>query len=211
MKLSSQTLKNISKAVHEAERQTNGEIVVYMVNRSDRYSWLYAKAAALGLFLGYAITLPHNKFTAMLPEMMIAFIPLLLTVTLLALTKLILPLQKIFIGENEMDKAVADRACKAFVSEEIFKTKDRTGILIFISLFEREVLVIGDAGINAKVTPDKWSSIVKTIVDGIKSNQFAKALHTAILNCGTLLEQSGLTITADDKNELSNELRYFDE
>lgn len=211
MNFSPQLLKDISNAVHEAEQQTDGEVVVYMVKRSDRYRWLHNKVSALGLLFGYVITLFNTEFTTRLPEMIQILLPLLLAAAFIVLTKLIAPLQRILIGEAEIERAVANRACMAFVSEEVFKTAERTGILIFISLFEREVLVIGDAGINAKVTPDKWSAIVQIITNGIHSNHFAEALRTAILKCGILLKESGLTITSKDKNELSNELRYFDE
>ena len=35
--------------------------------------------------------------------------------------------------------------------EEVFSTEDRTGILLLLSLFEHRVVVLGDAGIKAKV------------------------------------------------------------
>lgn len=211
MKLDSKHLQDIARAVHEAEQHTNGEIVVYMVNRSERYSWLYAKVAALSLFLGYTFTLIESKLWLPFPDAVLVVFPLLLTLALLMLTRSVPAFQKVFIGDEEMDKAVANRACKAFVSEEVFKTSERSGILVFISLFEQEVLVIGDTGINAKVSTEKWHSVVKTITHGIKKNQFAEALRSAILECGELLKQSGLTLSPNDKNELSNELRYFNE
>ena len=39
-------------------------------------------------------------------------------------------------------------AMAAFVEEEVFSTRDRTGILLFLSLFEHRVVVLGDSGIN---------------------------------------------------------------
>jgi putative membrane protein len=96
---------------------------------------------------------------------------------------------------------------EAFVAEEVFNTKDRTGILIFLSLLEHQVLVIGDSGINAKVQQAEWDSVVHTIVEGMKAHKPADGLIAAIRQCGELLHREGVAIKPDDKNELSDKLR----
>ena len=47
-----------------------------------------------------------------------------------------------------MDHTTRQRAENAFLEEEVFNTTQRTGIMIFISFFEHEVIVMADRGIK---------------------------------------------------------------
>ena len=64
---------------------------------------------------------------------------------------LIPTLRRFLVSPDEMDHQVRRRALQAFVEHEVFATRERTGVLLILSLFERRVVVLGDAGINAKV------------------------------------------------------------
>jgi putative membrane protein len=109
-----------------------------------------------------------------------------------------------------MERRVHQRATEAFLSEEVFNTRDRTGILIFLSLLERKVLVLGDSGINARVQQSDWHDIVQRVVSGIRSGKPAEGLTDAIHQCGLLLQKHGIAIRPDDKDELSDSLRTSD-
>ena len=79
---------------------------------------------------------------------------------------------------------------KAFVEEELFNTRDRTGILLFISKFEHRIEVLGDVGINEKVSAEDWVEIVDHIRAGIKHGRFVDGVIDGIEMCGRLLEKS---------------------
>ena len=111
------------------------------------------------------------------------------------------------VAADVLDLRVRRRALQAFVEEEVFRTRDRTGILIFVSLFEHRVAVLGDAGINAAVEQREWDGIVAGLVAGIRSGRPAPALVTAVEACGELLETHGVSIRPDDEDELANQLR----
>ena len=82
-------------------------------------------------------------------------------------------------------------------------TRDKTGILIFISVFERKVWVLADEGINEKVDRDTWQEIVDIVTLGIKEKRQGSALCNAIKRCGELLENN-FPIKPDDTDELDN-------
>ncbi len=102
---------------------------------------------------------------------------------------------------------VAQRAAVAFLEEEVFATRERTGILIFVAIFERRVVVLGDAGINARVAQHEWDAIVAEIVAGIKKGTPGAAMVNAIRACGALLARPGIERRADDTDELSDHVR----
>ena len=95
----------------------------------------------------------------------------------------------------------------AFLEEEVFSTRDRSGILIFLALFEHRVVVLGDSGINEVVPEDAWQHVVDDLVAGIRARRPAEALVAAIHECGRLLEAHQVEIRPDDTDELPNELR----
>jgi putative membrane protein len=92
----------------------------------------------------------------------------------------------------------------------VYSTRDRTGILIFLSLLERRVIVLCDEGIKAKVKQEAWDSIVATIVDGIKAGRPSEGLLKAIAACGSLLESENVTKRPDDTSELSDSIHIHE-
>ena len=76
-----------------------------------------------------------------------------------------------------------------------------------MSLLERRVEVLGDAGINAKVAQTEWEDVVQTIVASMRAQQPAEGLIAAIQKCGALLQRQGVLRRVDDADELSNTLR----
>jgi putative membrane protein len=105
---------------------------------------------------------------------------------------------------------VDERAALAFLEEELFKTRDRTGIMIFLSLFERRVRIMGDEGINKLVQKEEWDEIVGIIVQAMKNGSPAEGMLEAIWKCGHLLEKHGVQIRPDDTDELDNQIRFSD-
>jgi putative membrane protein len=207
---SSEDLKRIESAVHEAEKTTSGEIVPFLVDRSDDYEEAEWRAGAL---LGSSVLLlvlaEHALSKSWLPVdfaliLLLAFLADLLG---MFLTRMSPPLKRFFSGRALLERRVGLRATQAFVSEKVFDTQDRTGILLFVSVLEHRVLVIGDEGINARVKPAAWEEIVHSVTRAIRDGQPTEGLVDAIARCGKLLQQSGVERRPDDTDELSNELR----
>lgn len=206
--LSEEEKKKIQKAVEDAEKQTSGEIVPYLVSRSDFYleaifkSALIFNISTLIILYSFAVVGKLPDFFEIQNVLYIVF-----CATLLGIFVGYIPFfRRIFAGKSILHYRVQLKAWEAFVEREVFKTKNRTGVLIFISFLERIVYVLGDSGINQKVKKEDWLNIVQTIIKGIKKNQLADGIVEAIYQCGELLKESGLAIEKGDINELSNEI-----
>ena len=109
--------------------------------------------------------------------------------------------------ERELVETVHSRAQQAFLENEVFLTRERTGILILVSLFEHRVEVLGDSGIISRVADDAWGDVVADIISGIRKGQATEGMVAAIHRCGRLLEQAGVERRDDDSDELGNTLR----
>lgn len=203
-------LDRIQAVVKEAESKTAGEIVPYVVEQSDSYEEAIWRCAGLMTLLTLASMFFVYRFTDLWFPVGVRELAL---ATMLAggvgavAAHLIPPLKRFFAGKDTLHRRVAARATEAFVSEEVFNTRERTGILIFISLFEHEVAVLGDSGINAKAKQHEWDKVVELIVTGINMKKPADGLIDAVRACGELLERKGIEKRPDDRDELSDSLR----
>lgn len=206
-------LKRIQEAVDAAEHKTSGEIVPYVVEMSDTYEVAEWRAGVLFGVLALGLFAFVRRMTDIwLPPDFVemAIVAMFAVAAGALLTHFVASLQRLFTGGHLMNMRVHQRAAQAFVAEEVFATRDRTGILIFLSLLERKVLVLGDSGINAKVKQSDWDGIIQMIVSGIKKGTAADGLVSAIQECGRLLELHGVKRRADDKDELPDNLRRED-
>lgn len=206
-------LEAIRAAVAEAEQRTSGEIVPYFVEESDAYPGALWKGTALGAFAGALLA----EGIYFLGDFWGGLIPLWIALPAAAggalgflLTAYVPAVKRWMAGDALLDLRTRQRAEMAFLEEEVFLTRERTGILLFLSLFEHRVVVLGDSGINRKVEPGQWDGIVRTVVHGIRDGRPGEALASAIRQCGELLERHGLALRPDDRDELSNELRRGD-
>lgn len=205
--------ERIREAVAAAEGRTAGEIVPYIIAQSGGYEvaiWRGASVAAV-LALGLALLI-SSVYTGWglgwLYTNWGTALAALVAGTLGALVTAYVPAVKRWVaGTDRLSRTVHRRAMQAFVEEQIFKTRDRTGILLFISLFEHRIEVLGDEGINQKVTEDEWVDVVLRIRKGIKEGHLADGLVEAIEMCGHLLERQGVAIRPDDANELPDDIR----
>lgn len=203
----------IRDAVAAAEQRTAGEIVPYVVPRSDDYDvaiWRGASAlavVALGAVLLFVQFYQGWGFGWVYTSWGAVLIALLGGTLGAAATAAIRPLRRWLAGADRLDRTVHHRAMRAFVEEEVFNTRDRTGILLFVSLLEHRIEVLGDTGINQRVEPDDWIGVVERIRTGIQNENLTAGLVDAIGMCGDLLESSGVAIRPDDTNELPDRVR----
>ena len=206
-------LEAIRAAVAEAEQNTSGEIVPYLVEESDGYPSALWKGTALGAFAGALLA----EAIYFLGDFWGGMIPLWIALPAAAggavgflLSAYVPAIKRWMAGDSLLDLRTRQRAEMAFLEEEVFRTRDRTGILLFLSLFEHRVIVIGDSGINRQVEQGQWDGIVQTVAAGIRAGKPGEALVEGIRQCGELLERHGVAIKPDDLDELSNELRRGD-
>ncbi|HEX9655969.1 MAG TPA: hypothetical protein VGB89_03505 [Bacteroidota bacterium] len=203
-------VSRIEEAVRLAEQNTSGEIVPFVVSKSDDYEEAEWRGGFICVLVFLAVVLALHEFTDIwfpFEWPTIVFAGLLTGIMGILVVKFIPAVKRLTAGQSLMEERVGGKAAEAFLSEEIFQTRDRTGILLFLSLLERRVVVVGDSGINEMVEKGAWGGIVDKILNGIRSGRAADGLVDAIEQSGKLLKQHGLSVRPDDKDELSNSFR----
>jgi len=109
--------------------------------------------------------------------------------------------------ESSCKSEVLDRAVNVFKLLSLHKTKERNGVLFYMSVKDRKFAIIGDAGINAVVPKDFWDTTKETVLDHFKKGEFTQGLIKGIEMAGNHLKQY-FPHQKDDVNELSDEISY---
>lgn len=211
--LTESNLQRVKEAVSDAETRTSAEIVPYIVPQSAHHEVAIWRGAGFFALFAYAIVLGYQWFAGWgASSLNQGFLPVLLIIGAALLgggvAHWIPAAKRFFAGRERLALATHRRAMQAFVEKEVFSTRERTGILLFVSLLEHRIEVIGDTGINSKVDADDWYAIVATIQEHIRKGQFADGLVAGIQQCGHLLEKSGVAIRSDDVNELADDVHF---
>lgn len=204
--LSESERDQIVSAVQTAEKETSGEIVPMIVSASYHYPLAdVLGGVTLALAPALLLTAPIGGWLWLGHQNMWIFIGLftLFFIIAQAVVKRIPVLKRFFISNRELDEEVEEAAVTAFFRHGLYRTRDATGVLLFISVFERKVWVLADEGINRKVAPNQWSDIVALVIDGIKQNRQGEAICEAVQRMGTTLKEH-FPIRPDDEDELES-------
>jgi len=105
-------------------------------------------------------------------------------------------------SENELD-----RAAYWFSELKMHKTKLRNGVLIYMALSDKKFAIIGDMGINNKVSSDLWESTKEKMIGYFREQKITKGLCAGILEAGNQLK-AHFPYQKDDLNELNDEISF---
>ena len=106
-------------------------------------------------------------------------------------------------ARSERSLSIEQIARQEFVSLGMTATRDRTGVLLFLLLEDRELCILADDGIHGKVADDTWTRIAANMTDRFGRGQFTEGLVEAVEAVGSVLEQH-VPRRPDDRNELPN-------
>ncbi len=182
MNISEQDRERISTAIRAAEAKTSGEIVCVLARTSS-------DATALPVVLAAVVALAVPWLLLALTEFSVHRIMLLQTVVFFALTVLLcLPRVRVALLPRGVRRAAAHRAAmEQFMIRGIARKKDRSGILIFVSLAERYARIIADRGVAARVPQSDWQAAVDSLITHMSSGRVVEGFLTAINACETVL------------------------
>ena len=183
MDVSAQDRERISRAIRGAEAKTSGEIICVLAQTSSDAQALPILVAAV-----VALALPWGLVAATTMSVS-RILSLQVIVFLLLGFVLCMPRVRIALLPRRARRAAAHRAAmEQFRIRGIARKRDRSGILIFVSLAERYVRIIADEGIAARVPQSEWQGAIDALVAHMRGGRIADGFITAIEVCGNALE-----------------------
>jgi len=211
-----QTLNNeernrLHQHVAEIEKRTGAQIVFAVIERSDNYDELPWKAFALGVSIACLVVGAANYLR---PEwssgtdVIIAVVAMLAAGAGLALLAVGVPaLARLFLAGQRASVEVRQYAESLFLAHELFATRSRSGILLLISLFERQIIILPDTGLRQIISPDALQIIIDRMSRELASGRIARSLEEGLAELEKIIDAavSGKSAEAGD-NEIAVEI-----
>jgi len=191
-----------AESVRRVEAQTSAEIVVAVRRRSGDYR---VTAYHFGFALGGLVML----YLLLTPEVFsvpaIAFDAALGFGFGLLLALNVSPLLRLLARERRLERHVQEAARVAFYDLGISRTSGRSGVLVFVSTFERRAVLLGDVGIPVDALGNAWHEASARLSRAVKERDFVAFGH-ALESLGPILHER-LPRAASDVNELPDEVQ----
>ncbi len=210
LKLTAEEQERITSAVEKAERQTNAEIVPMIVSRSGLYrdaqhrAGLAAALAALTILLTLErLWLPWGWHAANAAWLVLAVTLAYGSGTWVGTWS---PVIRLLTSHERMRQKVILRAERAFAQHSVSQTRDRTGVLIMLSMLEKQIYVLPDRSLAGLVSAERWKQVAQAAVERLHDGDIADGLSHAIQTCGLVLAEVCPGRPGDNPNELPDKL-----
>jgi putative membrane protein len=215
-------LSAIEAAVRAAEVRTTGEIYCVVTEESGHYgetalAWA-AGVALLGpavlLAAGVHVTIPdlfsswsatevgaaietavRRALIGAIVVQGVLFVATALIVSIPAVRRALTP-------KSLKRLRVQHRAAEQFAAKGLHLTRERTGVMIFVSLGERMAELVADDGIADHVDGHVWDKAMAALTDGMKRGDVEAGFVAALGLCGEVLAEKFPAKPGDNPNEL---------
>ena len=210
IQLSEQEKARISEAVRAAEARTRAEIVPMLVARSGLYRDAQHRAGLAlallvltGLLMGEGLWMSWGWQTVNAAWLLVAT---LVAYVIGSWIGTFAPVIRAVTSTERLRRKVELRAERAFAQHGFSRTRQRTAVLLMVSLLERHVYVLPDQGIGRGITPSQWNDVVEAVVIRLRQNDIVGGFCAGIERCGMLLALACPAAAGDNPDELSNRL-----
>lgn len=114
---------------------------------------------------------------------------------------------RIHIAKRTSLRGAMRDAARIFKKLDMSKTEHRNGVLIFVSVRDREAVILGDKGIHEKIGHEGWNKHLEQLLSHFKKGDFHLGLHQAIESIGETLKKH---FPAEDRhhNELPDDISH---
>jgi putative membrane protein len=191
----------VAAAIRAIESATSAEVVVAVRARSGHYrhtDYLVGFALSFAALLVFLFDSHEFEIDWMPVDTLVAFA----LGTLLSAG--VPPLRRFFTSRKLMRANVATAARAAFVELKIARTSGRSGILVFVSKFERRVEVVPDIGVDPVVLGPAFADAVDALDAALRSRASFPKFLDALRSLGPVLGKA-LPRLEGDVNELPDE------
>ncbi len=157
----------------------------------------------MGLAGDWGFALSNYKIVALIAALVIGFILGAAIATRLDW------LRRLFTPRDQMREEVAARACEVFFDKRVHRTAGGTGLLVYVSLFERMAAILGDEIILKSLGQEALDELCSQLTRRLRTGDPAEAIGGTILRAGERLALV-LPRAPDDTDELPNQLVLLD-
>ena len=193
----------IEGAIAEVEQTTSAELVLVLAASSGSYrdADLSAGAllSALGLIFMVFAPLPVHEILAVTHTLLLFLVGTMASRRLPSLRRLRTP-------DNRRREQTKVEASAAFHDEGVAATRERNGLLLYLSLLEQRLELVPDTGLEGKVATARWNEVLDGIRHLRSTSEWREAIVPTIRALGPILGEA-YPPGADNPDEIPNRPR----
>lgn len=198
--------QKIEELTEKAEAVSQVEIVVVIAKRSNAYKDVDMRWALIFTFAVLAIMIyspwKFNPSTMLLDLGLAAALGWYLSHKFPGF-------QRLLTSESRRRDETEQKSVQVFTEENVSATKDRTGVLIYFSLYERRAAIVTDLGVDAKIPKAEWNALSHKINSTKSLAKQEEALFGAMEALQEMLPQY-IPAEEENPNEIPNAPRFRD-
>jgi putative membrane protein len=183
--LTASECQRIEAAIAELEQRTQAEVVVAVVGRSTHTTAqraLVAFALALVAGLAWLEGLPRlDARYALCVELVAGF-------AAFALAGL-RPVERLLVSRGAVRRQVEEHAFALFARHGLYRTRSQTGVLLLVSELERQVVILGDKAIDARLGHAGWQAHIGHLVAAIRRGEALTGILEVLERLGAVLAE----------------------
>lgn len=200
--LSDEAKQAFTDAVAAVEAVCSAELVVAVRARSGSYLHADLAAGLVAAFVAIGVLL-YSPW----PFGLIWFLldPLLAGLAVGLLATRLPAVRRAFTPRAERRARVEAAARSVFVEKRVHATTGRTGVLLYISLLERDAALVVDVGVETLARSAAWQEAAGEVLGRVRRGEDGVAVAAALRGLAAVLAPA-LARSADDVDELPNEV-----
>lgn len=202
--------QRIQAAAERLEHRTGVQVLAAVVGKADHYPEVPWKAFALAASLGalalaaQAVLDPPWFAPVHAAAYAVAALGLGLLGALLAVS--MPPLARRLAGSARLQGEVEQYASVLFRERELFKTRERTGVLLLISLFERRAVVLPDTGLAERLGAAALAPVLAAMAPPLRRGARGEAVLAGLAALEAALLAAGFRGAPGAPDEVAAEL-----
>ncbi len=202
--ISSEEQARLAAAISDVEDETSGEVVLVIAQQADHYR---AIPLLWGLLAALVTPWPLIWLTAISTSRIFL---IQLAVALVLSLVLSWPKLRFALVPRSLKRTQAhEAASREFLRRGLTRTREKTGVLIYLALAEHHAEILADTGIADRVDATIWADIVADLTAAIRDERMTEGLIEAIRRVGTILAEHAPP-RLDDVDELPNKVILLD-
>jgi putative membrane protein len=103
------------------------------------------------------------------------------------------PVARLFLRGPRVEDEVRQYAESLFLRRALFATRERCGVLVLVSLFERRIEIVADTGFAARVSEADWHGVIARMTPHLRERRPFEALRASLAAVDELLAARGFT------------------
>jgi uncharacterized membrane protein len=115
---------------------------------------------------------------------------------------------RVYVESKNLYVEPLDRAAEIFADLKMHETAHRNAVLLYVAVKHKEVALFGDKGIHEQVGTAFWNNQVRQMLGYFRDNKLADGIVQCVRHVGETLSEKFPYNSAEDKNELPDEIVF---